>query len=55
MYRYYSTRSGGEDGMVDRGPLNQKQTSKEKEKTLQNKLRMWNFIAKTTEGSTQVE
>ena len=55
MYRYYSIRSQGEDGMVHWRPLNQKQTSKEKEKTLQNKLRMWNFIAKTTEGSTQVE
>ena len=65
VYKYYSIRSGGEDEMVDRGPLNQKQTSKEKKKktskekkkntTLQNKLRMWNFIAKTTEGSTQVE
>ena len=65
VYKYYSIRSGGEDEMVDRGPLNQKQTSKEKKKkklqrkkkhkTLQKKLRMWNFIAKTTEGSTQVE
>ena len=32
MYKYYSIRSGGEDEMVDRGPLNQKQTSKEKKK-----------------------
>ena len=32
VYKYYSIRSGGEDEMVDRGPLNQKQTSKEKKK-----------------------